>query len=87
MSTYDVNEPHAMQMEEDSDGCCHLLGQYPLSSALTAFGLGVATGVLVAATLPGSRREEEQTLARRISRQVLEGVSGILPEALSKRLS
>jgi hypothetical protein len=63
-----------------------IVANQPLPSALTAFGLGVASGVVLALIVPCSTSRQDATLAQRISRQVLEGVTSIVPDAVAKHL-
>jgi hypothetical protein len=64
-----------------------VVGEHPLPSALTAFGIGVGAGLLAAAVLGRSRQQEEETFARQVSHHVQDALSKILPGTIAKHLS
>jgi hypothetical protein len=69
--------------KEVSEETGRLVGQHPLPSALTAFGAGVGVGLLAILLLPNASRERETA----ISNRVLDALSGILPDSVTKRAS
>lgn len=60
-----------------------LIGQHPLPSALTAFGAGLGVGLLAVLLLPNASRERDAAITKR----VLDRMSGILPDAITKHMS
>lgn len=89
MSTYEWRNAGDRGVAEATEMGRRMVDEHPLPSVLTVFGLGVGVGLLLAAAIPGSRRREEETMAHRISRQVLQGLEGLghmLPEAVSRQL-
>lgn len=69
--------------EEVSKESGRLVGQHPLPSALTAFGAGLGVGLLAVLLLPNDARERDAAITKRL----LDSLSGILPEAIAKRMS
>ncbi|TVQ01763.1 MAG: hypothetical protein EA381_04585 [Planctomycetaceae bacterium] len=70
-----------------------LVADYPISSVLLVFGVGLGAGVAVASLLSGpapprptlGRRTEQA--AEQLGRQMLDAIAGVLPESLAKRVS
>ena len=63
------------------------LGEYPLSSTAVAFGLGVGVGLLMAMAMTEPPRPTYSSRAEQMSRQILDSLASVLPDALSKRFS
>lgn len=59
-----------------------VIGEYPLTSALTAFGVGVGVGFLGAILLHDRSRQQDTAIAKR----VLDAVSNALPDSVAKHL-
>jgi hypothetical protein len=71
-----------------SDG---VIGHYPFSSALVVFGIGLGVGVaigrlFVAPSPPPSFGRRAELAAERVGRQILDAVSGVVPESLARHL-
>jgi hypothetical protein len=60
-----------------------MIGEHPLPSALTAFGVGVGVGLLGTMLLCGRSRQQDPTMRKR----VLEAISSALPDSITKHLS
>jgi hypothetical protein len=60
-----------------------VIGEHPLPSALTAFGVGVGLGFLGAILLPDRSRQQEAAITKR----VLDAVLNALPHSVAKHLS
>ena len=66
---------------------------YPMSSVLVVFGIGLGAGVALGSLLSGSvtsrptlvRRTEQA--AEQLGRQMLDAVAGVLPASLAKHLA
>jgi len=66
-----------------------LVKEYPLSAMLILFGVGLGVGVLIGQTVANPIAhafEPEPTMTERLSRQVYDAVSRVMPEALSRHL-
>ena len=64
-----------------------MVNHYPVSSALIAFGLGVGAGVaLVALLCDDSESYASSSYAQRLGRQVLDAVSHVVPESVTKKV-
>ena len=60
-----------------------MVENHPVSTLLVAFGLGITTGLLLANLFT---EEEELSHTERYRRQMMDSISSVLPEALSKTL-
>ncbi len=57
-----------------------VIGEHPLPSALTAFGVGVGVGFLGVLLLDDRQRQQEAT----ITKQVLDAISKAFPSSVAK---
>jgi len=66
-----------------------MIGEYPISSALVVFGLGVGIGVILGQALcdPLERAFHTPTMAERWQHSMQEAMHNYLPEKLSRRMS
>ena len=82
-----------------SDGACvqgkpsGLVCNYPMSSVLVVFGIGLGAGVALGSLLGGSVTSRP-TLGRRtglaaeqLGRQMLDAIAGVLPASLAKHIA
>jgi hypothetical protein len=64
--------------------------EYPLSSTLVAFGVGLGIGVLLGQTLSGSfggsRNRPDPSTMEKLGEQVLHALRRSIPESLSRHL-
>jgi hypothetical protein len=65
-----------------------LVEEYPISSTLLAFGVGLGVGVLVGQTIAGAFRSEPEPSSRldSLSQQVCDAVRKSVPEAIGRYL-
>jgi hypothetical protein len=66
-----------------------LVKEYPLSAMLILFGVGLGVGVLIGQTVANPIAhafQPEPTMTERLSRQVYDAVSRVMPDALSRHL-
>jgi hypothetical protein len=65
-----------------------LVEEYPISSTVLAFGMGLGIGVLIGQTIAGALREEQQPTSRldSLSQQVCDAVRRAVPEAMARYL-
>jgi hypothetical protein len=74
----------------DLDG---LVSQYPLSSVLVVFGIGLGVGVALGKILSEplmprpSLGQRTELAAEKLGRQMRDAIAGVLPESLSKHIS
>ncbi len=73
----------SQKTEEATEQTLRVIGEHPLPSALTAFGVGLGVGLLAATLLPGVPREREAAFTQRM----LDTVSRMVPESFAKRMS
>ena len=70
-----------------------LVGNYPMSSVLVVFGIGLGAGVALGSLLSGpvtsrptlGRRTE--LAAEQLGRQMLDAIAGVLPASLAKHIA
>jgi hypothetical protein len=75
------------QMDRVGEESKEIVDHYPISSALVAFGLGIGTGVALVAMLCDKEPEYDPgNIAQRLGRQMLEAVSNVIPESLTKKV-
>jgi len=77
--------PRAFSLSESS---LELVEDYPFSSTLLAFGVGLGVGVLIGQTIAATLRPEPQPLSRldSLSQQVCDAVRNAVPEAIARHL-
>jgi hypothetical protein len=76
----------AMQRAEQT------VSEYPFSAIATAFGVGLGLGVLLAVAMteqsrPSASHWYDQLSAERLGRTMLDSLSSVLPDAVSRRIS
>jgi hypothetical protein len=86
MSPNNRTKVERLRVAEAVDASRRAIGAHPLPSVLTVFGLGVGVGLLIATTLLSSTRQQEETLTRRISQQVLGALSSVLPDRITQHV-
>ncbi len=70
-----------------------VVGHYPLTAVLVVFGFGLGIGVALGSILGGpvmprpSLGRRTGLAAEKLGRQMLDALSGVLPESLSKHIS
>jgi hypothetical protein len=72
---------HAMQRPDE------MVKDYPVSSMLLAFGLGLGVGVVIAQACAGplmSYVHHEPSMSEKLSRQIYDAVSSVIPQSLSR---
>lgn len=71
-----------------SESSRELVEEYPISSTLLAFGVGLGVGVLVGQTIAGAFTAEPQPSSRldSLSQQLCDAVRNAIPEAISRHL-
>jgi hypothetical protein len=65
------------------------IGRNPASSVLAVFGMGLGIGIWIGSSLVEAerrRRAESASFTEKLGRQVLEAISGVMPESFSTRL-
>ncbi len=83
------NQKSAIPVQEQAAG---LVSDYPISSSLVVFGVGLWAGIALGGLLSGpgapptlGRRTE--LAADQLGRQVLGAIAGVLPASLAKHIS
>jgi hypothetical protein len=64
-----------------------MVQEHPLSAAVTVFGLGFGLGLAIGMLLTEGESERYESRFERIGRQVLDAVTQMAPDAISRRLS
>jgi hypothetical protein len=68
----------------------HMVEQYPVSSMLLVFGIGLGVGIVISQTLcdPIARAfQPEPTMTERLGRSMYDAMSNVLPESVLRRMS
>lgn len=74
---------HAMEQPAE------MVKEYPVSSMLLAFGVGLGVGVVIAQACAGplmSYVHPEPSMTEKLSRQIYDAVANVIPQSLSSRL-
>lgn len=84
-------EPGYMQQAYDSaekayETATETVGNWPATSVLTAFGIGLGFGMLLGYVISEPARDERSSLAR-LGRSMLDSMSRYVPESVSKYVS
>lgn len=70
-----------------------LVSDYPLSSVLVVFGVGLGIGVALGSLLggpavaPPTFGQRTELAAEKLGRRMLDAIAGVLPETLSKHIA
>lgn len=86
MSLKEISE--SMSPEKVLAQSTDLVKEYPVSSLLTVFGVGLGVGVLLSQTVCHSMLrafEPEPTVAERLSRQIYDAVRHAIPDSIANR--
>lgn len=75
------------QFHHVAESSQELVEHHPFSAATAAFGLGMGLGVLIALLVTDSHRQEERDYAHRVGQQILDALTNVLPESVSRHLS
>ena len=77
-----VNErfQHALERPQE------VLQEYPVSSMLVMFGLGLGVGLLVSQALCSTMLEPEPTMTERWQRGLMHAADRVLPSGMSRQL-
>lgn len=84
------NGPALARAVAKSEG---LVSDYPLSSVLLVFGIGLGVGVAVGSILGApimsrpSLGQRTELAAEKLGRQMLDAIASVLPESLAKHIS
>jgi hypothetical protein len=67
------------------EAACGAVEQYPLSSALAAFGLGLSVGIAAAYLIADQPQQQRDAgAARRLGQQMVDAMAKAVPESFSK---
>ncbi|MEO8495750.1 MAG: hypothetical protein ABI614_11810 [Planctomycetota bacterium] len=80
-----VTDRVSEQIGSIAEGSKEFVGEHAMPTALTVFGLGVGTGLVVASLLSQSMPSRQTTLAERLGQQLLDAMSSVVPNSLMKR--
>lgn len=67
-----------------------IVQEYPISTAMTVFGVGLGVGILLSLTVCDSLMravEPPPTMAERLSRQLYETLSHAVPDSMARRFA
>jgi hypothetical protein len=64
----------------------HMVQEYPLSSALVVFGVGLGTGLLLSSLLaePVRMAVHQETTSERMRRQLMDAFHSVMPSVLER---
>jgi len=64
----------------------HMVQEYPLSSALVVFGVGLGTGLLLSSLLaePVRMAMHQETTSERMRRQLMDAFHSVMPSVLER---
>jgi hypothetical protein len=79
------NEQFRHAMERPTE----LVDEYPISSMLVMFGVGIGVGVIVGQALSSALSElaEEPTMTEKMKHQAYDALTRVLPPSVMKQLS
>jgi len=60
--------------------------EYPVSSMLVVFGIGVGVGALIGSTLAAPLIKPEPSMAEKLGTQIYEALASAIPSSLMRRL-
>ena len=66
-----------------------MVKEYPVSTMLVAFGIGLGVGVVIAQACSGPLMQyvhHEPSTTEKLSRQIYEAVASVLPQSISRQL-
>ena len=84
MVAHDVESNTTHRFQEALERPVELAKEYPVSSMLLVFGMGLGVGVLLsqACSSTYSMWHHEPTFSERLSRQIYDAVNQVLPETM-----
>ena len=86
-------EGPAVHVVENSGGMPRqVIEQHPMSTALVAFGIGLGVGVVLGCMLttpaePPSFGQRAEHAAEKLGRQVLDAITGALPQSIARHVA
>lgn len=85
-----AHQPHRFsdQFEGALQRPAEMMKDYPLSSMLLIFGIGIGVGVVIGQTISSSFNEltEESTMTEKMGRQAYDALSHVLTPSMLKQL-
>ena len=80
MDTMNETFQHALERPQE------MLREYPVSSMLMVFGLGLGVGLLLSQAMCGTMFEPEPTMSERWQRSFVNAADRVLPSGMSRQL-
>ena len=93
MNTGQNRMPKAAIRPNNATNCGGMVGDYPLSSVIVVFGVGIGVGVALGSLLHGtpaprlSFGQRSELATERLGRQIVDAVASVLPTVLSRHIS
>lgn len=81
-----VREALPESVQEAMQRPAELVQEYPMSSMVIVFGVGLGVGLLLSQMLANSLIEPEPTMTERWQRQLMGAADRVLPAAMSRQL-
>jgi hypothetical protein len=89
MVAHEVHSNSRYAIEEAFQRPAEVAREYPITSMLVVFGVGLGVGVMLGQVACSSLASlyEEPTFAERLSRQITSAVNEVLPDAVRRPLA
>lgn len=72
----------ADHMHDTADSSREFVGEHPMSTTLTAFGVGLGVGVALVYLLADDASQRHAGIAHKLGRQMLDAMSKAVPDSL-----
>lgn len=81
------NESNTHRMQEALQQPMEMAREYPMSSMLVLFGVGLGVGVLLSQVACSAMPHHEPTFSERLSQQIHDAVNQVIPDSVRSQLN
>lgn len=67
-----------------TDSTKEFVSDHAMSTALSVFGMGLGLGIAIGCAIGGTHRRQDENVAHRLGRRMLDLMSNAVPDSLSK---